>query len=159
MDSLVGAGTVREFLIVMPDGSTQLGGSHYTSSATNGDWEKFLARELVDHVDRTYRTIRRATSDREVFARWERQSVLALVSAHPAALRSLKGLAFDVGDSDQFGFAPQVQSLDSLLNSLAVPHMFDEYHGRHSDKVPERMTAHVLPFFSGVLEFEDTASH
>jgi hypothetical protein len=97
--------------------------------------------------------------DREVFARWERQSVLALVSAHPAALRSLKGLAFDVGDSDQFGFAPQVQSLDSLLNSLAVPHMFDEYHGRHSDKVPERMTAHVLPFFSGVLEFEDTASH
>jgi S-formylglutathione hydrolase len=257
MDSLVGAGTVREFLIVMPDGSTRLGGSHYTSSATNGDWEKFLARELVDHVDRTYRTIRRATSrglaghsmggygtfrllllhpgiwgagyalstgtrvdsadafgaadsalaittleqlhhanirvqamfaraaarssdpgrppfygdlpvrrvgrhveiDRKVFALWERQSVLALVSAHSAALRSLKALAFDVGDSDQFGFAPQGHALDSLLTSLALPHTFDEYHGRHSDKVPERMTAHVLPFFSRVLEFEDTASH
>jgi hypothetical protein len=31
--------------------------------------------------------------------------------------------------------------------------------GRHSDKVPERMTAQVLPFFSRVLEFEDTTSH
>ena len=47
----------REMIIVLPDSKTVYGGSMYSSSATTGDFETFVARDLVAYVDRHYRTI------------------------------------------------------------------------------------------------------
>jgi len=44
-------------IVVLPDSKTQYGGSIYSSSVTVGDFEKFIARDLVAYVDAHYRTI------------------------------------------------------------------------------------------------------
>lgn len=62
MDSLIAAQAVKEFIIVMPDGANALHGSVWTNSATTGDWETYLVRDVVRYVDQHYRTIRRAPS-------------------------------------------------------------------------------------------------
>jgi S-formylglutathione hydrolase FrmB len=60
MDSLVAAGAVREMIVVMPDGRNAFGGSFFANSAATGRWEDFLVREVVEHVDSRYRTVRSA---------------------------------------------------------------------------------------------------
>ena len=62
MDTLVRAGIVREMIIVMPNGNNALGGSFYTNSTTTGNWDDFIARELVAFVDSKYRTLARPES-------------------------------------------------------------------------------------------------
>ncbi|HXH15735.1 MAG TPA: alpha/beta hydrolase-fold protein [Sphingomonas sp.] len=47
----------REMIVVLPDSKTVHNGSFYSSSATVGDFETFIARDLVGYVDTHYRTI------------------------------------------------------------------------------------------------------
>jgi S-formylglutathione hydrolase FrmB len=46
-----------EFIVVVPDSLTRLGGSMYSSSVTTGDFESFIAHDLVAYIDSHYRTI------------------------------------------------------------------------------------------------------
>lgn len=46
-----------EMIVVLPDTQTLHNGSMYSSSVTTGDWEGFIARDLVTYVDAHYRTI------------------------------------------------------------------------------------------------------
>ncbi len=62
MDSLIVAQAVKEFIVVMPDGANALHGSVFANSATTGDWETYLVRDVVRAVDQRYRTMRRGAS-------------------------------------------------------------------------------------------------
>src|SRR3954469_13113170 len=62
MDTLVRAALVREMIIVMPNGRNALVGSFYTNSTTTGNWDDFIAKDLVDYIDKKYRTIARPES-------------------------------------------------------------------------------------------------
>jgi len=62
MDRLIAAGKIHEMIVVMPDASTRLGGAFYTNSVATGNWEDFIARDLVGYVDSRYRTRKRASS-------------------------------------------------------------------------------------------------
>jgi S-formylglutathione hydrolase len=55
-DRALAAGA-RETIIVMPNAYTRYQGSMYSSSLTTGDWERFVAHDLVAYVDAHYRTI------------------------------------------------------------------------------------------------------
>jgi enterochelin esterase-like enzyme len=46
-----------EMIVVLPDSKTVHNGSMYSSSVTTGDFERFIARDVVAHVDSHYRTI------------------------------------------------------------------------------------------------------
>lgn len=48
---------VKELIVVMPDAFNAFEGSMYSSSVTIGDWERFVAEELVAEIDRRYRTL------------------------------------------------------------------------------------------------------
>jgi S-formylglutathione hydrolase len=52
----------REMIIVMPNAYTAYQGSMYSSSATTGDWEAFITRDLVSYIDSHFRTIPDAAS-------------------------------------------------------------------------------------------------
>lgn len=52
----------REFIVVLPDSKTAHNGSMYSSSVTTGDFERFIARDLVAWVDGRYRTLARRES-------------------------------------------------------------------------------------------------
>jgi enterochelin esterase-like enzyme len=47
----------REFIIVMPNAYTRYQGSMYSNSAATGDWESFVAKDLVRFIDQHYRTL------------------------------------------------------------------------------------------------------
>ena len=56
LDSLTAAGTIPEFIVVMPDANNALGADWYTNSPVTGNWQDFVVRDLVGYVDRQYRT-------------------------------------------------------------------------------------------------------
>ena len=47
----------REMIVVLPDAKTVHNGSMYSSSVTTGDFERFVASDVVRYVDAHYRTI------------------------------------------------------------------------------------------------------
>jgi enterochelin esterase-like enzyme len=47
----------KEMIVVLPDSKTLHNGSMYSSSATTGDFEQFIAHDVVAYVDAHYRTI------------------------------------------------------------------------------------------------------
>ena len=46
----------HEMIVVLPDSKTVHNGSMYSSSATTGDFENYIARDVVSYVDAHYRT-------------------------------------------------------------------------------------------------------
>jgi enterochelin esterase-like enzyme len=47
----------KEMIVVAPDSKTMHNGSMYSSSATTGDFEQYIAHDVVAHIDAHYRTI------------------------------------------------------------------------------------------------------
>jgi enterochelin esterase-like enzyme len=47
----------HEVIVVLPDSKTVYNGSMYSSSATTGDFENYIARDIVAYMDAHYRTI------------------------------------------------------------------------------------------------------
>ena len=55
-DQAIAAG-VREMIVVVPDANSIYNGSMYSNSPTTGDWEGFIAGDLVAYIDEHYRSI------------------------------------------------------------------------------------------------------
>jgi len=51
------SGAAREMILVMPNAMNAFGGSMYSNSVTAGDWEGYVADDLVAYMDKNYRTI------------------------------------------------------------------------------------------------------
>ena len=47
----------KEMIVVLPDSKTLHNGSMYSSSVTTGDFEQFIAHDIVAYIDAHYRTI------------------------------------------------------------------------------------------------------
>jgi enterochelin esterase-like enzyme len=62
IDRALAGGGMREMIVVMPNAFTRFQGSMYSISVTTGDWEGFVAKELVAYIDNHYRTIATAAS-------------------------------------------------------------------------------------------------
>ena len=52
----------HDMIVVLPDAKTVHNGSMYSSSVTTGDFENFIAHDLVSYIDAHYRTIPSRTS-------------------------------------------------------------------------------------------------
>ena len=52
----------REMIVVLPDSKTAHNGSMYSSSVTTGDFERFIAHDVVSYIDAHYRTMADRTS-------------------------------------------------------------------------------------------------
>ncbi|HWK43030.1 MAG TPA: alpha/beta hydrolase-fold protein [Croceibacterium sp.] len=60
VDEAAAAG--NELIVVLPDAHTKFKGAMYSNSVTTGDFEGFVTRDLVSHIDSNYRTLARAES-------------------------------------------------------------------------------------------------
>jgi S-formylglutathione hydrolase FrmB len=60
-DQAIAAGA-REAIIVLPDSFTAYSGSMYSSSVTTGDWESYVADDLIAYIDGHYRTLAKRES-------------------------------------------------------------------------------------------------
>ena len=61
-DDAMCGGSMRPAIVVLVDGATRLGGSQYVDSLQNGEVARHIAFEIVDEVDRKYRSIARASA-------------------------------------------------------------------------------------------------
>lgn len=57
IDRALSAGNLQDMIVVLPDAMNPYGGSMYSNSITTGDWEAFVARDLVSYIDAHYRSI------------------------------------------------------------------------------------------------------
>jgi enterochelin esterase-like enzyme len=55
-DSLIERQLINEMIIVLVDGNTFLGGSFYVNSSINGNWEDYIAYDIVQYIDKKYKT-------------------------------------------------------------------------------------------------------
>ncbi|TGD83237.1 alpha/beta hydrolase [Hymenobacter wooponensis] len=62
LDQAIADRQIRPFILVVPNEQTRFGGSWYVNSATNGPWADFTARELVEFIDKNFRTLARPGS-------------------------------------------------------------------------------------------------
>ncbi len=58
LDNLIQDKTLKEMIIVMPDGSNKYGGSFFLNSELIGNYEDYVATEIPNYIDKKYRTIR-----------------------------------------------------------------------------------------------------
>jgi enterochelin esterase-like enzyme len=93
MDKLISAGKMRELILVMPDAKNKYGGSFYTNSATTGNWEDFLAQDLVLFIDRKYRTIRHPSSRGIAGHSMGGYGAIRLAMKHPDIFGAVYGLS------------------------------------------------------------------
>lgn len=57
LDSLINTGAMKQLIIVMPDAKNSYGGSFYTNSFLIGNYEDYIVYDLVNYIDRNYRTL------------------------------------------------------------------------------------------------------
>jgi S-formylglutathione hydrolase len=57
MQSWLAQGRVKEMIIVMPNSHNRFGGSWYSNSSATGNWADYITRDLVDYIDRHYRSL------------------------------------------------------------------------------------------------------
>jgi|SRR5688572_15118403 S-formylglutathione hydrolase len=243
-DSAYAAG-VSEFILVMPNAFTKYQGSMYSNSAAVGDWETFVARELVAWVDAHYRTLANPASrglaghsmggygtlriamkqpgvfsaiyamsscclapnpnpDAKMFERaaqvrtdqditaadfftkallasaaawspdprkpplyiglpvadgkllpdiaslWNANMPNVMVHQYLPALRTYKAIGIEAGDQDPVAIDGSKQ-LHGLLESYSIPHVYETYEGDHVNRIHERITTRLLPFFASHL--------
>ena len=56
-DKVLATGAAKEMIIVTPNAFTRYQGSMYSNSVTTGNWEDYIAKELVAYMDAHYRTL------------------------------------------------------------------------------------------------------
>ena len=56
-ERVFGAGSAKEMILVMPNCMNAYGGCMYSNSVTAGDWEGYVADDLVAYMDSHYRTL------------------------------------------------------------------------------------------------------
>jgi S-formylglutathione hydrolase FrmB len=57
LDDLITSKKIKPLIAVMPDCFTYYGGSQYLNSTATGNYEDYLTQEIVEMVDKTFRTI------------------------------------------------------------------------------------------------------
>jgi ketosteroid isomerase-like protein len=57
LDKAIAAGVIGDVIVVAADFSTPAGSSWFVNSSATGNWEDFMVRELVPHIDARYRTL------------------------------------------------------------------------------------------------------
>ena len=62
LDALMSSGTIREMIVVAPNGKNAYIGSFWTNSAVTGNWEDYIYRDVVAYVDSNFRTLARRSS-------------------------------------------------------------------------------------------------
>jgi enterochelin esterase-like enzyme len=84
---------------------------------------------------------------------WARHAPYNMIPRSVERLRRLRGFAFDVGTHDELVAPSELAAMDSVLTLAGIVHHFETYDGDHTNRIGERMTTKVLPFFSRVLDF------
>ncbi len=83
MDAGIASHRFGEMIIVTPNEKTNWFGSFYTNSSATGNWEDFTVNELVNYIDKNYRTIAKPQSRAIAGHSMGGYGAIALAMKHP----------------------------------------------------------------------------
>jgi enterochelin esterase-like enzyme len=104
----------REFIVVVPDTLTKMGGSMYSSSVTTGDFQSFIADDLVKYIDGHYRTIATRKGRGLAGHSMGGYGVWTIGMRHPGVFGSLYAQSACCG-------LPRTETVESATKMAAVP--------------------------------------
>jgi S-formylglutathione hydrolase FrmB len=88
-------------------------------------------------------------------ARWLANTPMWMIDQYRANLARLRGIAFDVGTSEDL--LNSIRGFSGVLKRNKIQHIFEEFDGDHIDKTAERIETRILPFFSRTLVFQTSS--
>jgi enterochelin esterase-like enzyme len=164
-DRLAAAQGFSAAIVVTPDASSSSKGGLYAAP----EWERFVAEDLVAHVDGRYRTLasrmsrglaghaaggtvalRIGMKRPDVYLSLYSMSAASppadMLDQHAANLKKYYAIAIDVGTADPA--RPSNRQFHDAMTRLRVPHGYEEYDGDRASRIRERIERNLLPFFS-----------
>ncbi len=57
LDEAIKTGKMRPMIVVAPNSDTKMKGSFYTNSSVTGNWADYIAKDVVQYIDKNFRTI------------------------------------------------------------------------------------------------------
>lgn len=164
-DRLAAAQGFSVAIVVTPDASSSGKGSLDASP----EWERFVAEDLVAHVDGRYRTLasrmsrglaghaaggtvalrigmKRPDVYLSLYAMSAASPPAGMLEQYASNLKKYYAIALDVGTSDPA--RPSNRQFHDAMTRLRVPHGYEEYDGDRVSRIRERIERNVLPFFS-----------
>jgi S-formylglutathione hydrolase FrmB len=93
MDDMIKRGTIREVIVVAPNGWNAYKGGFYTNSTVTGNWEDYIYRDLVQNIDANYRTMPRPESRGIVGHSMGGYGAITLAMKHPEVFSVAYGLS------------------------------------------------------------------
>jgi enterochelin esterase-like enzyme len=164
-DRLAAAQGFSAAIVVTPDASSSGKGSLDASP----EWERFVAEDLVAHIDGRYRTLasrmsrglaghaaggtgalrigmKRPDVYLSLYAMSAASPPAGMLEQYASNLKTYYAIALDVGTSDPA--RPSNRQFHDAMTRLRVPHFYEEYDGDRVSRIRERIERNVLPFFS-----------
>jgi enterochelin esterase-like enzyme len=87
------AASGNDVIVVLPDGHSRHGGGMYSSSPTTGNYEGFVAQDLVAQIDSRYRTIADPASRGLAGHSMGGYGTLRIAMKHPGIFSSIYGMS------------------------------------------------------------------
>ena len=146
IDGLIAEDRMPEALLVIVDGFTRLGGSQYVDSIHNGNYATYTVRDVVGHVDATYRTIAREGGRAVLGKSSGGFGAMHLVMEHPgvfAAFASHSGDAYF-----PYAHIPAFATVQRTLekHEFNLEAFVQAFEHKHKRPQPEYVTMEILGY-------------
>ena len=146
IDGLIHERRMPEALLVIVDGFTRLGGSQYVDSIHNGNYATYTVRDVVGHVDASYRSIAREGGRAVLGKSSGGFGAMHLVMEHPGIFAAF---ASHSGDSyflyaDIPAYASAQRTLEK--HDFSIPAFVEAFERKHKRSQPEFVTMEMLGY-------------
>ena len=95
--------------------------------------------------------------DEKAYQEWIARFPAESMDTYAEGFARLRGIGFDVGDTDPITHIPLgSHTLSKALSARGIEHFFEQYRGDHTSRIGERLEKKVLPFFSETLVSDDS---
>ncbi len=156
-DRLILEGRMQPAIVALVDGFTRLGGSQYVDSVHNGAYATYVVRDVVGHIDASYRTIARE-GGRAVFGKSSGGfGSMHLSLAHPgifAAFASHSGDAY-FEYAHPRGFVDAQRTLERF--DFDLKRFVEDFEARHKRSQAEYGTMEMLGYAAAYSPRSDAA--
>lgn len=145
-DRLVRERRMPPALVVLVDGFTRLGGSQYVDSVHNGGYATYVVRDVVGHVDRSYRTVSREGGRAVLGKSSGGFGSMHLVLQHPGTFAAF---ASHSGDSYfRYAHPPAFATVHRALEAVdfKVATFVDNFERKHKRSGAEYTTMEMLAY-------------
>jgi predicted alpha/beta superfamily hydrolase len=146
IDGLIHEHRMPAAMLVIVDGFTRLGGSQYVDSIHNGKYATYTVRDVVGHVDASYRTIAREGGRAVLGKSSGGFGAMHLVMEHPGVFAAF---ASHSGDSyfpyaDIPAFASAQRTLEK--HDFSFPAFVEAFERKHKRAQAEYVTMEMLGY-------------